>query len=172
MTADDGDGPACENEARSGNDAHLDCFAQQECGAVLRAAVPHRGYAGIEVTSGVLRCLHGEHFVGQGRKLVARASVADAVQVDMAVNEAGQDCGVAVVDLLNGRAFGGMHRLCRADLPNGVAFEKDCRLLLHGFRCGVNETGGFQEGELGVVCWHIWSPNGCCRVCGFLLSQE
>ena len=101
VAAYDGDGPAGEYEARSGDDAQVNRLTKHECGAVLCAAVSQRGNAGVEVAAGVLRCLHGEHLVGQGYKLVARSSVADAVQVDMGVYEAGQDGGVAVVDFLH-----------------------------------------------------------------------
>ena len=101
VAAYDGDGPAGEHEARSGDDAQVNRLTKHECGAVLCAAVSQRGNAGVEVAAGVLRCLHGEHLVGQGYKLVARSSVADAVQMDMGVHEAGQDGSVAVVDFLH-----------------------------------------------------------------------
>ena len=101
VAAYDGDGPAGEYEAGRRYDAQIDCLSEHESGAVLRAAVSEGGYAGVEVAAGVLRCLHGEHLVGQGYELVARSSVADAVQMDMGVHEAGQDGSVAVVDFLH-----------------------------------------------------------------------
>ena len=72
--------------ARGGDYAHLDGIAQKEGGAVLCAAVAEGGYAGVEVPAGVLGCLHGEHLIGQRRKLIAGSSVADAVEVDVGVH--------------------------------------------------------------------------------------
>ena len=59
VAADDGYWSAGENETWRGDYAHLDGLAEQECGAVLCAAVAEGGYAGVEVSAGVLGCLHG-----------------------------------------------------------------------------------------------------------------
>ena len=66
--------------------------------------------------------LQGQDLVGQRHKLVALSAVADAVQVDMAVDQPRQDCLVVVGELANGRALGrddGFLRAHRGDLVAG-----------------------------------------------------
>ena len=106
---------------------------------------------------GVLRRLHGQDFVRQGNQFVARAPISDANEVDMAIHQAGQNGGVAVVELADGRALRRVHRFARSDAAYGVVFEQDGGLLGDGAAVAVYETVCFEDGELGGL-WHSYSP--------------
>ena len=105
--------------------AHFDGLSEEEGGAVLCPAVADGGHAGVEVGAGVVGGLDGEYLVGEGCEIVAWASVADAVEVDVAVDQSGEDGLAFVDDLLYGRSLWGHDGLLGADGGYAVAFEED-----------------------------------------------
>ena len=75
--------------------------------------------------AGVAGGLEGEDLVGEGRELVPCPTVADADEVYVGVDEAGEH-GLGVVDaLVDGRALGGHDGLLGTRGPDGVALEED-----------------------------------------------
>ena len=104
--------------------------------------------------TGVVGRLDCENFVRQGCEIVAGASVADAVQVHMAVDQSGQDSLAFVDDLLDVRSLRGDDGLLRSDRRDSVAFEEDGASLQWGTARPVDETVGGEEGEVGGGSCH------------------
>ena len=149
VAADDGDGASGEEESRAGGDAHLDGLSEEEGGAVLGAAVAHGGDAGVEVPAGVLGGLYGEYLVGQGDEVVALAPVADADEVDVGVNESGEDGRVRVVVRVDGRSLGGHDAVARANGDDSAVPGEHGAPVDGGSAGAVDESGRPSGGCIG-----------------------
>ena len=146
-------------------DTHLVGPANHERGLVLRAAVAHRGNSGSQMGGGVACGLECEQFVRKRRKLVARAAVAEAGQVYVAVHQARQRGLVLVVDLADVRALRRDDPLLGAGGHYLAAAHQD-RAALHWLAGGTSdEARHAQQREVGFAVGHgrLPPPRGRAR---------
>ena len=136
----------------------VDGVAQPEHGYILGAVLADGGYAGEEAGAGVAGGPHGEDFVGEERKVVAEASVAEAVVVGMAIDHAGHDGAAGIVGGLRGRAFGSADVGGAAHGGNGGAFEEDGAVVDGSAALGVDDAVGGENG-VGRCGGHGWGAS-------------
>ena len=160
MPAYDGDGAAGEDQTGGYRYAHVNGLPQQEGRPVLCTAVADGGHAGVEVGAGVVGGLNGEDLVRESCQVVAGASVADAVEVDVAVDQSGKDGLAFVDDLLDGRSLRWDDGLLGPDCGDAIALEEDGAALQRGASGAVYEAVGGEESEVGGGVGHWWSPMG------------
>ena len=86
----------------------------------------------------ILSGLNCQHLIGQSHEIIASTSIPDTDQVNMAIDQTGQDSRVAVIDLVYRRAFRCLHRLSGSDLPDGVASEQNRSLFSHRPAVAIN----------------------------------
>ena len=86
--------------ARANRKPLIDSVAQPEHRNILGPVLAYRGNAGEQAYARVPRRLHGKHFVGQQREVVAQPPVAEAVMVRMAIHHPRHNSAARIVQCL------------------------------------------------------------------------
>ena len=149
MAAGDRDAAAGRDDGRAGELAGIDRVAQRGDGARLAAEVADRGEAGEQGAAGVEQGGIGLVLIIAARRLQPRLeAVVEAAEMDVHVDQAGEDIGVAQID----DAGAGQVDIAVADLGDAAAADDDARLAPR------RPAGDASR----VPAWMIVSASCCC----------